>query len=936
MGPDGLIYISGARHAVFRVKWGENEKPELFVGTPDKPGAGTRSLNGPSGIAFDGQGNLYVADRNNHRIAVFDPDGGFLTRIPLEWPRRLVVHPRTGAIYATSGFRNQHLVKFSHRSEGKPVARCDLRTDWPSIALDGRGSKPILYVGNVKTRDPKLDPRTRVLIRLIDAGDKFTSEKVLSASARPKQPLLYGVDRERELVYGNWPYEGWWRMDGRTGRIETFDTLLAAKANGITEISAGADGTVVVHVRGEIGRLDRHLMPRPFSATGTYTYNFPKEDSLRSYYGRDVTIAPNGDIYWIHERGGYANPMRCSAVNFDGTRKKDSLIVFETGSPAGVRVDRQGCIYVIDHLKPLGRLVPEEMDHKITRRRLDRFVHHYGSLLKFKPTGGKVRLMGTGVPKARQLESGQMQFTAVEGRGDFVVDGALWSYFGVSMIRPARPRSGCQCWTPRFDLDDFARVFVPDELRSRIIVLDTNGNELMTFGRYGNADDHGPGIPLADPRTVMVSREAAYIGDMTNQRVVRAKLSYRRSAGCTVTVPARTLTEVARELREQDRILERRIALRLMNAELRVADLRAEAAKLSPRVKHRLDWDGLVLKVAARASGALANREDAQAELAVTAPREVRDWREREVDALLGKYLASGGEGLRLAVVWGLWDGRCGKAGEELLLQALKDESQLVRVTAAYVLLDRKNTAGLAHVFQGALSKDSNVYKMAETAILKKVLGAGHSIGKAEVEALGEILRQTRGADRASRTSYWYLRRAVFLMLPLSTDRAGAESALLAELRAGEQLTGNNLNRVIRGLGVVRSVKAIPDLVGFLKRGRNPGWRGGHGDRAESFAATALANIAAPESVAPIIELLDSETAGTAAQSLRALTLMFDPGAPADRRLVPRAGRLEQVRIARLPRPTAIRGAWEEFWKASGAKYERDPDGPPLRVKAGK
>ena len=126
----------------------------------------------------------------------------------------------------------------------------------------------------------------------------------------------------------------------------------------------------------------------PFSSTGTYIVSGRREDSIRSYYGRDVTVAPNGDVYWIHERGGYAQPMRCAAINADGTVKKDSLLVFETGSPAAIRVDRQGCIYVLDHLKPLDRLVPDALADVATLRRDDRYIHNYGSLLKFKPTGG--------------------------------------------------------------------------------------------------------------------------------------------------------------------------------------------------------------------------------------------------------------------------------------------------------------------------------------------------------------------------------------------------------------------------------------------------------------------------------------------------------------------------------------------------------------------
>ncbi|NLX44247.1 MAG: TIGR03663 family protein, partial [Chloroflexi bacterium] len=41
-------------------------------------GSGNGQLNAPKGIALDAQGNLYVADSQNHRVQVFDPQGQFV------------------------------------------------------------------------------------------------------------------------------------------------------------------------------------------------------------------------------------------------------------------------------------------------------------------------------------------------------------------------------------------------------------------------------------------------------------------------------------------------------------------------------------------------------------------------------------------------------------------------------------------------------------------------------------------------------------------------------------------------------------------------------------------------------------------------------------------------------------------------------------------
>jgi outer membrane protein assembly factor BamB len=51
-----------------------------------KPGKNSGEFNTPHSIAADAQGNIYVADRGNARIQVFDPDGTFLREIRIDVP----------------------------------------------------------------------------------------------------------------------------------------------------------------------------------------------------------------------------------------------------------------------------------------------------------------------------------------------------------------------------------------------------------------------------------------------------------------------------------------------------------------------------------------------------------------------------------------------------------------------------------------------------------------------------------------------------------------------------------------------------------------------------------------------------------------------------------------------------------------------------------
>jgi hypothetical protein len=58
------------------VKYDKNGRFLAQVGS-EKTGLGPTQLNLPHGIAVDAQGNVYVADRSNHRLQVFDNNLAF-------------------------------------------------------------------------------------------------------------------------------------------------------------------------------------------------------------------------------------------------------------------------------------------------------------------------------------------------------------------------------------------------------------------------------------------------------------------------------------------------------------------------------------------------------------------------------------------------------------------------------------------------------------------------------------------------------------------------------------------------------------------------------------------------------------------------------------------------------------------------------------------
>jgi hypothetical protein len=61
-----------------------------------EPGDGSGQFNTPHSIAVDANGNVYVADRGNRRIQVFDGDGKFLRQITIDVPAPADARPAIG------------------------------------------------------------------------------------------------------------------------------------------------------------------------------------------------------------------------------------------------------------------------------------------------------------------------------------------------------------------------------------------------------------------------------------------------------------------------------------------------------------------------------------------------------------------------------------------------------------------------------------------------------------------------------------------------------------------------------------------------------------------------------------------------------------------------------------------------------------------------
>ena len=242
VSPDGkYLYLSGPHPGkkpsadiqpgtVWRTKLdGSEAMMSTFVvlpSTPDgpwsKPGGKTGGAFGPvHGIAVDLQGNVYVCDREKNRVAVFDEAGKDIGAIAVKNPDRVVLHPRTGAIYVLRRFNRdaEHSMivdKFNSFEKGAAAVASYTNfypRNFPKMAVTASGNRTLVwftgatYADNPRLDDPKFTEygfggRPVGLMALEDKGDRFQSVTLPYGPQPEVQRLLrIATDPLREEVY---------------------------------------------------------------------------------------------------------------------------------------------------------------------------------------------------------------------------------------------------------------------------------------------------------------------------------------------------------------------------------------------------------------------------------------------------------------------------------------------------------------------------------------------------------------------------------------------------------------------------------------------------------------------------------------------------------------------------------------------------------------
>lgn len=481
-----------------------------------------------AGIDVDAEGRVLVGDLVNGQVVEITPEGRLASRTPVAWPDRVLVGRKSGTLYVVSRKVSRGylppgtLYKITGRGEAaKIVAELPLKgTIGGAMTLDESGDVPVLWLAGAM-KDGEKD--SEQLWRVEDRGSELavTASDVLNRDPNAITFVGYmDVDREAELVYVTRSGGTVWRYDGRTGAGGPlpFKAVDVAIGQGGHIYTWGHDGSY----QGPIARYTRLLEPAPLPGheKHTYGYLYGRAGRGSSVCGMDVdslgrVFATYGSndchVQAFGADGRLVDfPQKITVQTNRGPEQMPVAIAGVLGYGGSLRLDREGNLYLLQQGVPADFTPPPGYEKD------EAYRHAVGTIYKFRPAGGTIRSASWAVKE---------------------VEGAVAAYPDCGPISRWRAVGSCACTKPRFDVDDFGRLYVPNGITFSVSVRDNAGHELVRFGGYGNLDSQGPlsteptpAVPLGWPVTVGATDEAIYVGDCLNHRVVRAKKTFAVSA----------------------------------------------------------------------------------------------------------------------------------------------------------------------------------------------------------------------------------------------------------------------------------------------------------------------------------------------------------------------------------------------------------------------
>ncbi len=513
-------YRTPKHNVVYRVSLTDRGRAKPFIGKLFQPGSDQEHLKNPYGIDTDAQGNIYVADSGNNRIAVFDSSGKWKGKIDVPGPNQVLVNKKTGAVYVYTYGNISGKGRFGKvqrfKGIGADAAETEVMVPGPycALSLDTSTDVPTLWLAYSYGERPARLSKHRGVARVEDRDGKL-SEPVLTIRQR-SLPDVYNVGASMvndDVFVHSFSGHQFYRVDGKTGQTKR----LAIRG---LDLNVGPEGAVYVSDGRNISRYDRDGKPLPFGKSHVIRNVSPSPYGHGSTSSRGFSVAQDGSIVSV-ARGG-----KVSIYSPDGKAVKKNVITGLHRGGGSPVMDAKGNVYAASsvrhwHYPPIFGGRPPSSRYYVT----------YGSVVKFPPGGGRIIQKGIGVKGEWPKDISEDELIRLKAPNckQAAVVGAEWVRSGFTTV----PSGGniCGCYTSRFTVDYYGRIFLPDVGQFCIHAVDSANNYLHQIGDYGNEDSQGPGshvpnpaIPLSWPFAVSLGKSGIYISDFINRRIVRVDL----------------------------------------------------------------------------------------------------------------------------------------------------------------------------------------------------------------------------------------------------------------------------------------------------------------------------------------------------------------------------------------------------------------------------
>jgi NHL repeat len=564
-GPENVVYRL-ALDGSTSLSAGGSKKAEILFGESFKKLKGPGALSDPQGIATDKDGNIYVGDYDNNRVAIFTPQGKYLDQIKVLRPDAVHVSRKTGAVYVvqlrlrTKSFSHGHYYVPAHNWQIEKLIKFGGLKDkthkasWTNsrsktygggsfVALDDSGESPVLWVSGTRWQGGPV-------LKILDTGNalKLLGEPVKELArqektyglgyigdvcavgdkviAQWKKPQIYSASTGKHL--GTYSPK---RPDGTRQSLSVYG-----------EMTAGDDGNIYYHTFARNGHLIRRFdiagKPLPFSALKT------EKSGLANaipgmwhghFRGAGMFIDRRGSIYIpVAEGDRKLEDMKVKVIGADGRIRNQCALRVQVARMGGIAVDSRGNIYVGAQAAPAKARMPRWTAGRLPKNSAAGHPRtgylNCATVFKFPATGGGIL----------NDPAGNLAALANYKPAPVRTEKAIWQR-RMGYVGSHGKELGCHCETSRFDIDGYDRLFVPDLFRFRVYVLDSAGNQITHFGSYGNMDSRGPGSPVPQPEITFgwpLSTECSggkvYTADVVNKRVVAVKFTYAVSQECAI------------------------------------------------------------------------------------------------------------------------------------------------------------------------------------------------------------------------------------------------------------------------------------------------------------------------------------------------------------------------------------------------------------------